>query len=256
MKFGSPIAQAALSFTGGQYDLLTPNGINIAGAVGIVSGNQLVAKNVYRAIYFFIQYPNTTVPAIWASIANPAGNVNVGGFSGAFAAGFNSGLPGGVALSPMQALSVGCLNNPGDNIGWAVTFNGTVPANTLLWIYGITAPQPNMLIRPDGRNYPVGANIGNNSATNTTANIVAAPGAGNRLLIKTLYITSNGTNGGIGVTINGLNQFIVTTEEPGVFPLPIPPDGILCDPNTAITVASVAAGVTVSGSVVYDIVPA
>lgn len=263
MKFGTPLVSPAQPFSDGQYDLLTPNGLVIAGSqyvanIGGGTAGLNVAQNHYKAILFFIQFQNTTVNALWAAVFKPVGQRCA--FSGAFGPGFNTGPPIGVALSPANSVIIGCAINPGDTIDFGIWFNGVVPANTLLWIYGLTEIPPGLQIRGDGRNYPVGslAATNNLAVANGPINLIAAPGNGNRIMLKSIMLDNSpstadawlscsvaGAAGMIPLILRGSVATNTTVWE----------SGFLLDQNTALQM--VGAGTpTADAFALYDIVPA
>lgn len=110
------------------------------------------------------------------------------------------------------------------------------------------------LLRADGRAYPIGENFATGQAGNSTVTAIAAPGAGLRILLKWAYVYVNGGLGGITWTVGGVTQNPIVATSTVIAPGTLPPDGILLDANTGVTVFAAAAGVTTIGSFVYDIV--
>lgn len=247
-----------------QADLLTANispnnatPINIGGTQ-FINTNQLgiPSLNQYEAILFYVQMANTTVHPVWASVSNPQTN----SFSGGFPPMFNQGPPIGVALGPSTSLIVGCGNNIGDQISVQVWFSGVCPANSLLWVYGLAQAPAGLNIRGDGRNYPLGANqVSIDTGTIATANLIAAPGAGHRILLKSFVASISASGAGqavqSGVTINGNTSELIVGATSGFQQLDWE-SGLLLDPNTAFTYTLVGAGVYIRAACAYDIVPA
>lgn len=129
--------------------------------------------------------------------------------------------------------------------------------NCPTFIIGYGAPpngsQGNQLVRPDGRDYPIGQNSAQANVGGATAStLVAAPGAGLHLLLYSTGIQSAtnfaahiGTIGGTSTSFHGLGgpgggSTFVTW-----------PGGLLLDANTALTFAT---GAAADLSVIYDVV--
>lgn len=122
-------------------------------------------------------------------------------------------------------------------------------------VFGVTngAATP---MRPDLRAYPIGTRsaFGSSAGAGITT-VIAAPASPLRILIKTLaYACSTNTAGtSLNATIGGTANNLAPVAVAGNVPVPIPPDGLLLDVATALTISGVAATNQVC-NVVYDIV--
>lgn len=136
--------------------------------------------------------------------------------------------------------------------------NQTINSTTFIWGTSSLAPsmQGSKLVRSDGRDYPVGAS----SATLGTASggggtVIAAPGAGLHILLMTL--TAGGNAGGpqVDATVGGAVVHLVrfTGSGSATIPLPIPPQGVLLDANTSLTVPGIVGSVQTVDAL-YDVV--
>lgn len=130
-------------------------------------------------------------------------------------------------------------------------------------IYGVSMPLPaatgGKLLRGDYRDYPLGSLAASTFLLAAgTSNLIAAPGAGLRILLASISMNYNGpggagNSGNITGTVNGVATPLINTSISGNAPNPIPPQGLLCDANTAVTLNQGGTGVTV-GQAIYDVV--
>jgi len=135
--------------------------------------------------------------------------------------------------------------------------NQTINSTTFIWGTSSLAAsmQGSKLVRPDGRDFPLGSNLADNfSNTAANVNVVPAPGAGLHILIASLAATGNGAAGNVSATIGGVTTGLISFVAAGVFPYTVPPGGLLLDANTPLTVAGGAGPTTVICSATYDIV--
>ena len=117
------------------------------------------------------------------------------------------------------------------------------------------------LVRSDGRPYPVGQNAAHDEST-ASATLIAAPGAGRRIMLMSLYTTLpsaviNGeiiVQGAIGGTGIDLLVTAINANANGMMAVaPIPPQGWLLDENTPVTVLNFSTA-SQRTNVVYDLV--
>lgn len=233
MQFGNPLV-AASQFASGQVDTLFFGNANTG---GISTTIPVQALNPYKALR--IQVTFATATSIYALCAQ-AGNITYPAeYSGAFSLG-----PTIAALAmPEQWVTIGMANNTGDIIQVVVFFTIAPPANTGIIIQGLTDTLP-FNIRGDGRNYPIGQQLKFASQTGAgSSNVFPAPGTQYRWLISGAQDSVSGAPAGTAFqcTVNGFFQNLTTYPgAAGQQIAPIPPQGLLCDPNTAIVLTSVA----------------
>lgn len=144
----------------------------------------------------------------------------------------------------------------GDDINVTVLFSSAPGAGAGVRLFGSTALQTSVQMRTDGRAYPIGcfsasaATTAGGSATLIPAFSATIPG---RVLLQTLQANSSAGPWVVRATINGTTVTLSQAGPQGAFALPIPPQGILCDPNTAVTL--LGNGSTIQGAqCTYDIV--
>ena len=151
--------------------------------------------------------------------------------------------------------------------GGSVLFEvtGPVGATTFtLLVSGVVSDATGLLVplRADARPYPVGANPfhGTNTGGET---LIAAPGAGKRILLAggSLLVQSPAAGNAFlqwNATVGGAAyhpaQVAVGTASDTAVNVPIPPQGILLDDNTALTTTTGGGPSAVSSDGTYDIV--
>lgn len=122
-------------------------------------------------------------------------------------------------------------------------------------VYALSS-MPTVLLRPDGRTWPVGSHRADASGGNTSGTLIAAPTTPRRILVKSLVVSGaapTGTSYGVSGTIGGATASIV----PGRISantVTEPLGGILLDPATALKWAATGSGSFVEAVALYDIV--
>ncbi len=127
---------------------------------------------------------------------------------------------------------------------------------TFIWGYGEATPgqQGVKLLRPDGRDYPLGSQFASAAAlTAADVTVIAAPASPGRILLASLTGTSSANAGGFTATINGSSVSLFGFGVSGLLANIIPAGGLLLDPATPLNVHA-AAGVVVICNAMYDIV--
>lgn len=137
-----------------------------------------------------------------------------------------------------------------------VTFNSLFVFASTSDLSGIYGPP-----RSDGRPYPVGQNAAHDESV-TSATLIAAPGAGMRIMLMSLYTTLpsaviNGeiiVQGTVGGTTIDLLVCAIDANANGMMAVaPVPPQGLLLDDNTAVSVINVSTAAQRTNAV-YDLV--
>lgn len=242
MQFGNPLIAVA-QFTPGQVDqLYTGTSGTTAGAGSLII--PVIALNSYVAVAI------VNAGAVPNCVAVEAFNN-----SASVAVGSSCGVPRQPNANDLLILPISC--NAGDTLDVVFDVNAASTGHAVS-IVGLTS-YPNLpLQRPDGRLYP----MGNFSASTFliaagSTPLIAAPGAGLRIHIHSLSFSCTGSGAGLGgsinATVNTVAGPIVESTQAGMFTM-APPQGILCDTNTAVNLSQSGAGAT-TGSVLYDIVP-
>jgi hypothetical protein len=156
---------------------------------------------------------------------------------------------GTACYQAMTAMS----NDIGDSVkgiffGFAASGSGTYA------VYGVS-PAPPFGIRPDGRSFPVGAITTQVvTANGAGATLVGAPTSPQRILLKRLLVASLTSAVEVDGTIGGTTTpLALSFASPATVNLDIPPEGILLDGASPLTVVA-RAGSTQQAVAVYDIV--
>ena len=150
--------------------------------------------------------------------------------------------------------------------GGALQFTIYAPAagvSLYMSISGCTATlvQGSTLVRSDGRPYPVGSNAVTSGATT----LIAAPGAGRRLLLASVFafIEATAVNvfmnvvatiNGASVNLVGVGAYASSQISVNQASAPIPPQGLLCDDNTGITLSVTGVPNNDYVTIIYDVV--
>jgi hypothetical protein len=137
--------------------------------------------------------------------------------------------------------------------------NQVVNCPTFIIGYGtaIAGSQGIALVRPDGREYPMGSHSGQQGlgGANGPATVVAAPGAGVSILLLSCIVDNQvagalleciGTQNGSGSIFNACRGISAGLGM-------VWPAGLLCDPNTAVVVQGLG-NPTGEATVMYDLV--
>jgi hypothetical protein len=251
MKFGTPLAQFVQPFSQGQLD---PLGSVVSPGSALATINANTVRS-YSAILIHVHNPGgaTVGFAKWAKVQGPLTALQT--FSGAFPP---QPTVAAIALPDVQTI-IGCANTPGDTLTVTVQFTAQPPAGTTVFVYGMTALPP-VLMRPDGRNYPIGTfNVAVTTAGGAAGTLIPAPASTERIHVKTLHITASGGNASLNATISGVLTSFDASFSPGATTTtlvhPVPPDGIILDPATPLSIAA-QAGASQVGMCLYDLVPA
>ena len=226
---------------GGQ-DVLTPQlqRIVINGSAGLSAP----ARDSYQTLMVMLEPPS--VPGYYV-VANWT-NFSTGQLFGSTNAVMQSNLAPTTLLGPMSC-------NPGDNVGCNLLMFPGSAISLPVRLFGIR--ERLVTCRPDGRPYPTGAagawvNVAAPQA------LIPAPGAGLCVMLSSLTMTGFAVNatGNIQITQNGI-LYVVQALDGGAgnvgpaTPQPIPPQGLLCDENTAVNLA-ISAG-SIYAAVTYDL---
>lgn len=243
MKFGTPLALPAQSFTPGQTDLLSAN-IGQSGAGNVIQVT-VSGPNAYRALLFVCGGTTRTFYCAEVTSADqPATRMRVWS-----AAAHETSFEG---TNVLQQCIVPVQSNPGESLDVECFFNGV--NSDAVAVYGLTV-DPGISVRSDGRAYPIGrffASSFNSTAGNTT--LIAAPGAGLRLLLASIWGGTTTTTGPLLITVHGVVS-LGPIESVAAFQgaSPVPPGGLLLDTNTAVLMQGSTG--TTAGAISYDIVP-
>lgn len=245
MKFGSPLSLPAQGqFTEGQVDEL----FNGVGTGLTFVQEQITTVNSYTAIA--VRLPTAGNPVCYyGQIQDATAPVGGGNHESYVAA---AGItPAGASAADQQIL-IPCNNSPGDLLFLTVDFAGAFNNSQDISVYGLTGPRI-VSCRTDGRAYPIGrfANSAVQNGAGTTNLAAALPGL--RYLIKAVSYSATAAVSGPTVTVNGATYNLVQLVASFAGSLEIPPDGILCDVDSAIALTSIA-GDNIAGSILYDIV--
>ena len=110
-------------------------------------------------------------------------------------------------------------------------------------------------MRSDGRGMPLGSQAVQANPTNAIQTPIGAPGAGFRILVATMQLNPQGSVlGQIQGTVNGSAVPLTGAAQASLFVVIPATQGILLDPNTAVTVQSFSTS-QVNAFITYDIVP-
>lgn len=236
MQFGQPLFGFS-QFTPGQVDLLA----TLAGSGGltVVQGTE-AGVNAYSALCFVVK---GTTRRMWCVAVNPADESTTPRMWSAPANTIDFGA------SIYQQCIVPVQLSPGEAFDFTCYFNG-VNSDAVV-VYGITGEQP-VNMRSDGRAYPVGSlgaqlTVGTGSGT-----VIAAPTTPLRIFLKSANMSANGVNSSVSVTVSGNVIALMNLFGGGNATAFIPPDGLLLDPATAVTLGA-GAGIQ-EANVVYDII--
>jgi len=169
----------------------------------------------------------------------------------------------GVAAAESQQWIMPCPASAGGQIkiqmapvSGSATFTSVVvvgSTNDLSAIYGPT--------RSDGRPYPVGQSAANDQ-TVTSATLIAGPGAGRRIMLMSLFTTLPSAvisgevivQGTVGGTLVDLLVCAINANANGMIAVaPIPPQGLLLDDNTGVSVVKISTAAQRTNAV-YDTV--
>jgi hypothetical protein len=234
MQFGQPLLAASGNApVPGQQDLLlNPNTGAIGGAI---------------TLNYFVAAQN---PYVGIGIINPDNVPNVVDVT---ATNQNSGLWSSCAV-PHEPGVIGVLYLPllcakGDSIEISLCINAASGGGIfdVVGLTGVTEMAINANFRPDGRAFPLGVRI----AQSTVAGAIVTAQANNRIYVHTLSLsTSGGGSCAIAGTINGVVVNILTLASAGAVSDTFP-QGILFDPNTAVSLG-IAGAAAVTGAVIYD----
>lgn len=154
---------------------------------------------------------------------------------------------------------------PGSTVAVTITSSPVqaVAGNTLIYGLGVAPPslQGAQLLRADGRPYPVGAlSASVNNVAGATA--IPAPGAGVHILLASGIMivqaaAAAGSTAILTATVNGAAVNIcVAASANGAYTGPaivVPPGGLLCDANTAVTFTTAGAPQIAQANLVYDL---
>jgi hypothetical protein len=138
-----------------------------------------------------------------------------------------------------------------------VTSSVNQVANSPTFIIGYGAPlsgqQGVQLVRPDGREYPVGQHATFNAANAVSVTVIPAPGAGIHILLASATYGQTSTAGSLNATINGAASVLAASAVAATYPVGLPAGGLLLDANTPLTIIGTA-GSGASVAVIYDLV--
>jgi len=169
----------------------------------------------------------------------------------------------GVVAAESQQWIMPCPASAGGQIKIQMTpLSGSAVFASVL-VVGSTNDPPAIYgpTRSDGRPYPLGQNAAHDE-TVTSATLIAAPGAGRRIMLMSLFTTLPSATiatevivqGTIGGTTIDLLVVAVSANANGMTTVaPVPPQGLLLDDDTAVSVINVSTAAQRTNAV-YDLV--
>lgn len=181
---------------------------------------------------------NSKVPLCATVISTPG----TGALKGRFTASFQPISKTGTTVTTWQAV-VPVATRPTARIT-ITTYYSTTSGKVAFSFYGLTS-NPGVQMRADGRTYPMGVFMGGTEyASGASHNIIAAPAAPRRIMLRSLFVSAGVTTAAwkllkVNATVRGTVQPLAWINygpgQPGQVSLGWD-EGLLLDPATTVTI--------------------